>query len=1136
MTEMDNSVAQPEAEAQPPVPPETEPSNRRAELVDELTRRMHSGQLSPRAQEILTELQRRGRLPSDVALPEANSPTTSASPQYTGAFRPIGVAATGFNKGLAGWVDLINDGLKAIGLPMSDEPFMGSAFVDKYLGGAEFQPQNIMESVIQRAGKEIGATVPIVGGTLLKQGQVVAQAASGARPAAIADSTKDAVRNLPRIMADELAKIDPVKLTALETALAAGAGSGAEVVHQVFPEGGPTAEFVGELLGSFAPSVMLGLVQRSKELVATGARTLVGFETREETKRRLGGALKEAGTPEEIESGIRRAEELRQEISPTAGPEEGLRLSTGSAITGGSVTAVERAEARASVKIGSALARQREQNIEAIRDYFEATAPPGNVSALIERLQALRAKNEYLLQQGLDRTERKLMALRGEFSARKAAMLNDLEMRMNAADQAIDARLRAIGPKLTSKERADVIRSQYDDAVARFREQSRADYHELANLGDAELPVTATRTELANIEMDFPGVLQAIQKIDPRVAQAIRALGRNYELQSRLEKAKADLEITGPSLGSRGGFRVYNEQAGKGGTPEVVGVQSAYPDWYRGLTTGKNALSRETIEHAIDTMLTGADHGLRQDTLDHVKSAILNDRSFRESPFYDPVMDLIGPEQLSAPLSTLRNLRADVLASMRRLRSNQAAMQQGGRVQHYVLNRVLDAVDRDIDQLLPGASPFADRYPQHGELYRQISADYREGVETLYRGQVGRLAEIRASTGRYAVPEGSVPAMFWRDETSLDEFLKAFSGNREAKEALRDYAQMDFFEHAVKRLEGGKFAVDEVAAAAWLDKHRPKLKAFPDLEATFRDTVSMQQRFDILRDQWKLYTHERKGEAALRQAMMENRRPGDFDPARIELMEERLARTQDIVRRTKMQWETSKANLFLRHGGSYENVLEAANAIVIGKHPLATYRSVVKTLRNDPEAVAGLNKSIWLAMMQKIEAGMIGTSGAVNLGKWHAGLVRMMTTHGDLMREVLGPEGFRRLQITRDAVEHVARAAKEGSDTAVNLQVHAALVSTWLSRGWAILTGRVPTGFGIADRVLNHLLGVFRKHTAEQQEEILLEAFTNPKLYQALINTAQYGPNNRMVREQLARHLHLLNMSEQMTDGEQEQP
>jgi hypothetical protein len=106
----------------------------------------------------------------------------------------------------------------------------------------------------------------------------------------------------------------------------------------------------------------------------------------------------------------------------------------------------------------------------------------------------------------------------------------------------------------------------------------------------------------------------------------------------------------------------------------------------------------------------------------------------------------------------------------------------------------------------------------------------------------------------------------------------------------------------------------------------------------------------------------------------------------------------------------------------------------------------------------------------------------------------------------------------------------------VNLQVHAALVSTWLSRGWAILTGRVPKGFGIADRVLNHLLGVFRKHTAEQQEEILLEAFTNPKLYQALINTAQYGPNNRMVREQLARHLHLLNMSEQMTDGEQEQP
>lgn len=1106
-------------------PPVISADDRRAELLRELARRKQSGELPPRALEIIEELQRRGQLPAELEAPSA--PQTP--PQHEGIFRPVGLAATGFNHGLAGLVDLFNDGLKALGLPMSDEPFMGTAFVDKYLGGAAFQPQNPMEAIIQRMGKEVGATAPILGGTLLKQGAAAAQAAAGARPVPQAASNIEAVRNLPRALVDELTKVDPMKLTALETALAAGAGAGAETVHQIFPEGGPTAEFVGELLGSFTPSVVLGMVQRAQRSVAAGLRTLVGFETEEQTKWRLAQELKKAATPEEIKEGVATAERLRKEISPDAPEGEGLQLTSGSAIK--PVTPIERAAARGSVKIGSELARRRDQNIEVIQEYFNATAPRGNVGDLVGRLQELRAKNDALLEMSFGRTQDKLRRLRGEYDARKTAFLDDLERRMNDADRALDARLEAIGPKLTSKQRADVIRTQYDEAVAKFREQSRADYRELENLGEAELPITRIQAELNAINQDFPSVMQAIEKLDPRVARALNSIGRDYEFVSRLEKAKADLEITLPDLGSRGGFRVYNEQLGKGSTPEVVGVKSAYPDWYRQLTTGKHALTREQIEQAIDTLLTGQQHGLHEQTLEAVRNAIKYDTSFRNSPFFDPVMDIIGPGEASAPLSAIRKVRSDLLALMRKLRSNQAHLQEGGRVQHYVLNRLVDAVDGTIDQLLPGMSEFAERYPQHGLLYRDISREYREGVETLYRGQVGRLSEINAKTGRYAVREGSVPELFWRDETSLDEFLRAFGNNREAKEALRDYAQMDFFSHAIKRLEGGKFKVDEVAAETWLEKHRPKLKAFSGLEDSFRDAIQMQQKFDIAVDQWKLYSHERKGEAAIRRAMLEARRPGDFDPTQIDAMEQRLVRIEDIMRRTKMQWETSKANLFLQG-----NVIVAANSIVGSKQPLDAYRKIVKQLRGDQEAIAGLNKSVWLAMMQDMEAGLPSVTGSVNLGKWHARLMRMMTTHGDLMREVLGAEGFRRLQVTRDAVERVARVAKEGSDTALNLQVHAALVSTWLSRGWAILTGRVPKGYGIADRVMNHLLGVFRKHTAEQQEEILLEAFMNPKMFQTLVNLAQYGPNNRLVREQWARHLHLLNMSEQTSDDGQERP
>ncbi len=137
------------------------------DAMAEMERRAASGQLSPRAVEALAELKRRKGLKTNPDAPIEAAPT--GAPQYEGNDRLVGVTATGFNKGLAVPVDLINEGLKAIGLPMSDEPFMGSKFVDKYLSGADFQPQNAFETVLQRVGIEVGAnTLPLAGSVTVK--------------------------------------------------------------------------------------------------------------------------------------------------------------------------------------------------------------------------------------------------------------------------------------------------------------------------------------------------------------------------------------------------------------------------------------------------------------------------------------------------------------------------------------------------------------------------------------------------------------------------------------------------------------------------------------------------------------------------------------------------------------------------------------------------------------------------------------------------------------------------------------------------------------------------------------------------------------------------------------------------------
>lgn len=1084
----------------------------------ELERRAQAGELSPEAGAAVEELKKR--------LGITPPPAMRAIPQIQGPARLIGVPATGFNTGVGQWVDLFNDGLKAIGLPMNDEPFFGTAFMDKYFAGAQFKPQNMMEEVLHRAGVEVGANVPLLGASL--EGRAIGEARKWAAPLA-ASTNVEALKNLPKAVVDELTHISAAKLAALEQALAAGAGVGAGIVQQVFPEGGRTSEFVGELVGGFTPSVVLGLVRSAKQAVHGVGRAVLGMETEEETKRRLGGKLGESATPEQLAAGVKRAEELRQEISPEAVEKEGLHLpagttkseglhlSTGSAIKEGSVPATQKAEAKASAKLSASLEDQRKRNLDAVYKYFHETAPDGNPMRTVERLEAERANSDALLKIGLERTQAKVDAVRGTIDRRRAAFLEDMEARLERADLEIDQRLRAIGPQLTPKQRGHVIRQAHQEEIARWREKSTADYHELDLLGDAHLPVSGTITKLADLESEFPAHLQAIRKINPRVAAVIDHLGQDYELVSRVAKAEADLSIVGgKGKDQRGGFRIFEEQTGQGSTPTVKGIPSNYPDWYRSLTTGNNPLDRTTIVTALEAIKTGQAHGLEQKTIDHVKSAILQDREFRTSPFYDPIMDELD-RQPSASLKDLRQVRSDLLALGRKARS------MNDRTQGYVLHELVGAIDRDIDQLLPGQSVFADRYPEHGALYRQISSDYRQGVETLMKGTMNTIRRVKAD-GSYSEYDESLPGIFWRNETTMQEFEKAFPNRDLAKVALRDYALEQFLTATGKRDASGRLTIDPSAAHEWMARHSQQLSAFPELEPMFRDTARMQRDVDTLHKEWTSYQAGKAGEARLMEKVAAERRPGDFSHADLAAAEARMNKVTEVVERTKHEWEKSKAAIFLK-----ESPEVAAGRIVLDREPLKAYDTVVAQLKGDKEALAGLNKAIWQNITDAMQPRLHGVTGDMNLGVVHKTIQDMLAGYGGLMKKVLGPEGFKRLETANEAFERIATGnTKTGSDTAINLQVHAALASTWLSRGWAVATGRVPAGFGIAERAMQNLIKTWERQTAAQQEAILMEAFFDPKVFQTLVNAASFGPNSPLVKHQLAQHLHALNLSEQV--------
>jgi hypothetical protein len=1087
--------------------------------VTEMQKRAETGQLSPKGQAAWEELKRRRGIQTQ-ATPDSQTPT-----QNTGDFRLVGVGATGFNKGLGSFVDLFNHGLKELGVPTSDEPFMGSAFIDKYLGGSEFMPQNAFEHVVARAGFEVGANAPLLAGALEVRGanmgkelvQSGTQALAQSPDAGMLERNVRAVRAIPEMIIQQMQDVSPMKLAAFETAIAAGAGTVADIVHQVFPEGGATAEFFGELAGSFAPSVVLGLVQKARAVggaMVHAARAVVGLETEQETKARLQSKLKDAAKPEEIQAGVKRADELKEEVSPGSIKGEGLNLSAGEAI-GGATSGVQRAlERRGEQAFRAKAIETRRQNIEAVKGYFDATAPEGNPTRLIEHLESQRNTNQALLQEGLARTEAKLDAVKNTISVRKANLLNDMEARMFAADQRVEARLQSIGSSLSAKERGELIRQEYEAELVAFRERSKADYHELDMLGHAELPVGNTLQKYLQLQADFPDHIQIIRKINPRLANALDNLGHDYELQMRAQKALDDL---GMRDASGKGQRVFLEQQGTGSSPEVRGLSRGTPNWYRDLTLRESPLSRQSIESRLTKWANGTKLNPHDPLDEEVRKSLLLDNEFYKSPYNEPVVQQLGRDTPSASLKDLRQVRSDLLTLSRQAKSSD------NRVQRYMLQELVSGVDGDIDQLLPGQSTFAGIYPEHGVLYRQVSADYRTGVETLLKGTANRI-RLTNRYGDYTTYDESIPALFFRNETTMQDFDKAFTNRDVAKMALRDYALEDFSRTVIHK-KGDQWVMSQPAYEQWMVDHAAHLKSFPDLQASFANTRQVMQEAADLRAQVEVFQQGKRGEEALLRRLHAERRPGDLTTNDVSFQEARLKHKQEILDRSQQDWEHSLAGTFLRENPNY-----AAQRLVTSKDPMVEYERLHAMVAKDPDAVAGLNKAIWNALTDKIQPKLTGMTGEMNLGVFHRELQQWIYGNEGLMTKVLGPEAMGRIKTTSEVVEKIARGGKENSDTAINLQVQAALASTWMSRGFAVASGRVSHWFAGAERVGQYLTKYFQGMTQKQQEAILLESFFDPHVYETLVLAGTYGPENRLVKYRTIGHLNLLNLSEQTSD------
>lgn len=175
------------------------------------------------------------------------------------------VALRGVRRGVAEFaglpVDLVNAGLGKLGVPVSETPFMGSDFIDTILGApseaaaaatgmrAEVEPQDAVQRIAGRVGREIGATAVPVGAAL---GVAARTGAEGAR-------------NLGPVgrYFVEPAAVAPGRLIQREATFAAGAGTGAGFANEAAGNPQDGDNFWSDFIGSLAGVGLIGTGERA---------------------------------------------------------------------------------------------------------------------------------------------------------------------------------------------------------------------------------------------------------------------------------------------------------------------------------------------------------------------------------------------------------------------------------------------------------------------------------------------------------------------------------------------------------------------------------------------------------------------------------------------------------------------------------------------------------------------------------------------------------------------------------------------------------------------------------------------------------------------------------------------------------
>jgi hypothetical protein len=229
-----------------------------------------------------------GAMPPRPGMGGNTAPGTPAPPQrqsaldYTAQTGAIGLreGRRGVSQLLGAPVDIVNVIMGLVGAPTSKTPFLGSEMIDQVLGTPNRaiatavgmdpvrasegpQPQDALQRVVGRIGKEVGANVLPTVGAIAGGARVGAQ---GAR----AMQNQGVGRGIVG-QALEAGAVNPAGLAGRETAYAGAAGLGAGVANEAVgnPQNGDNfwSDFLGSLAGVVGANVAGGIAKTGADAI-----------------------------------------------------------------------------------------------------------------------------------------------------------------------------------------------------------------------------------------------------------------------------------------------------------------------------------------------------------------------------------------------------------------------------------------------------------------------------------------------------------------------------------------------------------------------------------------------------------------------------------------------------------------------------------------------------------------------------------------------------------------------------------------------------------------------------------------------------------------------------------------------------